>query len=730
MASLNPPRWLAPLVSATVLVGWLEVATDALHRTGWEGVSRVEHGVASVLLLTAIGAIVAALTALSLAGYLAVERRLLLRYGSARWLAPTTGAVLGVAATASTAFWTFTGDRVRGSSLAVWGPWAVMLLAGVAGAGAALSLKALARVLREGTSRVSFGLAAALLGAAVLLSRLDLTFYVSLYARLHTLLEVTAGAFASVALLLVATLASAKSRRFSRMIAWFATVMGTVAASFVLVEPLRRWVEDSLRHAWREPVYVGRMLSRTQIAEGFIRDPRGWRGATMSSVVKLRERYDIATTVRSAAWDSRLDEPQWMKDKLAKLRGAKDPNIIVFYVDTLRADAARDARVMPNAVKFASESIDFRHAYTTGSDTLHALPGITGGSFDLFAEQPNDILRVARAAGFRSVLTVAQSAHEFLSKMLPQFKFEETVEVPDYAAGNENVWGYGADQPTSSRIVDRALDWLRVHEGQRFLLWMFNFDVHNWRELDEPYVRQKGKQYGLYDESDPVWRYKVVAHDVDVQLGRLMDGLRELDMMNDTVIVFVSDHGEGLGREGFWVHSVFLWDSLIHVPLMVKVPGVDPAFVDDVVSLVDVAPTLARTMAPNADTTGYQGEDLLGYLVPGHPRRRLPLVLMSTLKEVPVRLGLIDPGAPWKLVLPLEGAVPELYDIRAMDPDGLDVSRDHNTEMLRLLNELVRAPLFPRLSEAGTSGALDQAALEGRTAIDKEAEADANRAGK
>jgi hypothetical protein len=463
------------------------------------------------------------------------------------------------------------------------------------------------------------------------------------------------------------------------------------------------------------------MLSRAQIVEGFIRDPRGWRGATMSSVVKLRERYDIATTSRSAVWDASLDEPAWLKDKLVKLRGGKEPNVLVFYVDTLRADTARDTKVMPNAISFASQALDFRRAYTTGSDTLHALPGITGGSYDLFAEQPNDLLRVARGAGFKSVLTVSQSAHEFLSKMLPQFKFEETAQIADYAAGNENVWGYGADQPTASRLVDRTLDWLREHQGQRFFLWMFNFDLHNWRELDEPYVRQKGKQYGLFDEADPVWRYRVVAHDVDVQFGRMLDGLRDLGISDDTVVLFVSDHGEGLGREGFWVHSVFLWESLIHVPLLLKVPGVAPAAVDEVVSLVDVAPTLARSMAPNADTAGYQGEDLLGYLVPGRPARRLPLVLMSTLKEVPVRLGIIDPRSPWKLVLPLEGAVPELYDIRTTDPDALDVSREHNTEMLRLLNELVRAPLFPRLSEAGTDSALDQAAVEGQTAIEKEA---------
>jgi arylsulfatase A-like enzyme len=314
---------------------------------------------------------------------------------------------------------------------------------------------------------------------------------------------------------------------------------------------------------------------------------------------------------------------------------------------------------------------------------------------------------------------VSQSAREFLSKLLPQFSFQETTVVPDYSPGNENVWGYGADQPTAGRLVDRSLDWLREHRDQPFFMWVFNFDVHNWRELDDAYARQAGKQFGLFDEADPVWRYRVAAREVDAQLGRFLDGLRDLGVADDTVLLFVSDHGEGLGRDGFWVHSVFLWDSLVHVPLMLRAPGVPPSRVGDVVSLVDVAPTLARYMVVDAETGGYQGEDLLGYVVPNRPARQRPLLFMGTLKEVPVRLGIIDPSAPWKLVLPLEGAVPELYDLRAADPDSLDVSGERRPEMLRLLNELVRAPLFPRLNEAG-NGPLDQAATEGRTAIEKE----------
>jgi hypothetical protein len=495
-------------------------------------------------------------------------------------------------------------------------------------------------------------------------------------------------------------------------------------AVFVFVEPVRTWVGESLRHTWREPIYVGRMLSRVQIVEGFVRDPRGWRGATMSSVVRLREKYDIATTSRSSLWDenSRVREPDWMQKRLAKLRGGEARNIIVYYVDTLRADTARDPHVMPATVRFAKSAVNFEKAYTTGSDTLHALPGITGGSYDLFVRQPNDVLDVARSAGYRSVLCVARSAHEFLAKMLPEFRFDENEQVSDYASGNENVWGYGADQPTASRLVDRGLDWLRQHRGTRFFLWMFNFDLHNWRELDDAYVRAAAKRFGLLDESDAAWRYKAVARSVDTEFDRLLQELGELGLADDTVVLFVSDHGEGLGRDGFWVHSVFLWEDLIHVPLMLRAPGIEPATVHDVVSVVDVAPTLARFMAPDADSGSYHGEDLLGYLVPGRPPRRLPLVLMATLKEVPVRLGLIDPVAPWKLVLPLEGAVPELYDRRSTDPDAADVSAAHRPEMLRLLNDLVRTPLFPRLTEVGTDGSLDQAAVEGRADLEKEAQ--------
>ena len=165
------------------------------------------------------------------------------------------------------------------------------------------------------------------------------------------------------------------------------------------------------------------------------------------------------------------------------------------------------------------------------------------------------------------------------------------------------------------------------------------------------------------------------------------------------MVLFVSDHGEALGRDGFWVHSVFLWEQLIRVPLILHAPGLGSRRIRDRVSLIDVAPTLARYMQPDPSTAGYQGEDLVGYLVQNRPARRLPLLLTAASKDVLVRVGVVDPVRDWKAVLSLEAALPELYSLSAPDPDAANLSDAHPQVTLDLLRGLARSPVFPRSAD-------------------------------
>jgi hypothetical protein len=114
------------------------------------------------------------------------------------------------------------------------------------------------------------------------------------------------------------------------------------------------------------------------------------------------------------------------------------------------------------------------------------------------------------------------------------------------------------------------------------------------------------------------------------------------------------------------------------------------------VSLVDVAPTLARYMIPHPDLSRYAGEDLLTRLLEKPSPRRLPILLVSASKDVLVRVGMIAPERDYKLVLSLEAALPELYDLQAEDPDAANLSDSHPALTQRLLRDLVASPVFPR----------------------------------
>lgn len=596
----------------------------------------------------------------------------------------------------STAAWMFSGGRVQSSRMAKWGPSSVVTAVFVGSFVLAVATTVAARSRSRGDWVVPLLFALLAIGGAGTLVYIDLHVYVALYARLHTLAEVMAGVIAACAL--GAFLFPMLTRGRGRKLAGFVSV-ACLAWLFVFVvwKRPRLWIARDLRHAWLEPIYAGRMLSRAQEAEGYLSNPTGWKGAGFFGIDRLKEQYDLSSTALSPIWEEPVSEPPAFKAKLDAVRKKQKLNVLVFYVDTLRSDVAYDARVMPAVSEFNQQSLQFMKAYASGSDTARSLPALTTGRY-VPKEGDEDIIQTARAHGYKTTLVIPQSAHDFVQKEVKGFHFDQTVEVLDYAAVRTDVWGYGADRPSAAPIVDQLLDWLKQNKEREFFVWAFNFDQHNWREISDKYIADSAQKFSMPLTSGRA-RYEIVARGIDAEFGRLLKGLDDLGLSKDTMVLFVSDHGEGLGRDGFWVHSIFLWESLVKVPLAIRIPGVEPRVVWDQVSLVDLAPTLARFFNPKIDTARYQGEDLLGHAFVGRPPRQRPILMQSGTHDSIRRIGLIEPRSPYKLVLQLESGVPELYDVSIDDPDWNSVADENSTQTLGMLNRLVRSPLFPRKAE-------------------------------
>ena len=101
--------------------------------------------------------------------------------------------------------------------------------------------------------------------------------------------------------------------------------------------------------------------------------------------------------------------------------------------------------------------------------------------------------------------------------------------------------------------------------------------------------------------------YHAATWDADRRVGELLD---VLDQRDDTVVVVFSDHGEQLWEHGSYGHEDGVWEQLVHVPLVVKAPGLEPGRQPAPVMLVDLLPTALRLLGVDARHDGWVGEDL------------------------------------------------------------------------------------------------------------------------
>ncbi len=120
------------------------------------------------------------------------------------------------------------------------------------------------------------------------------------------------------------------------------------------------------------------------------------------------------------------------------------------------------------------------------------------------------------------------------------------------------------------RLTDQAIEWAgTVKQDQPSFLWLHYFDPHNpYTPLDE-YMETPGPA-GLTDEQRA---YRAEVRLVDHEIGRLMKALKTEGVYDDSIIILTSDHGEGFGEHGEIYHGYDLYQELLHVPLLIRMPG-------------------------------------------------------------------------------------------------------------------------------------------------------------
>lgn len=334
--------------------------------------------------------------------------------------------------------------------------------------------------------------------------------------------------------------------------------------------------------------------------------------------------------------------------------------ILIVTLDTTRADylsAYGSSQVWtPNLDRLAAGGVLFEQAMTVAPLTLPAHCSLFTGLLP-----PRHGVR-DNAGGSLT------AGHQTLAEVLQRRGFETAAFVGSVVlhAGRGLAAGFdvyhdgitagrpaaGGLQRPADQVVDEAVAWLEGRHGTSFFLWVHLYDPHAPYDPPEPFRTTYG---------DDLYAGEIAF--ADAQIGRLLDVLDRRRLLDRTAVVVAGDHGESLNEHGESGHGIFIYQSVMRVPLIVRVAGVSPRRVPEVTRLVDVMPTVLELVA--APTTATDGVSLVAAMTGA--ARSLDLEAYSE-SLYPERLGwsplrsLRD--GRFKLI---DAPRPELYDLQT-DP--------------------------------------------------------------
>jgi arylsulfatase A-like enzyme len=119
---------------------------------------------------------------------------------------------------------------------------------------------------------------------------------------------------------------------------------------------------------------------------------------------------------------------------------------------------------------------------------------------------------------------------------------------------------------------------------------------NDWDDIPDRginYVTSVNGQMSIEQQQKAVAAYYASVSFMDAQVGKVLKTLKEEGLEDNTIVIFASDHGFHLGEHDFWM-KVSLHEESARIPLIIKVPGKNPAVCNSLVELIDLYPTVAE----------------------------------------------------------------------------------------------------------------------------------------
>ncbi len=400
------------------------------------------------------------------------------------------------------------------------------------------------------------------------------------------------------------------------------------------------------------------------------------------------------------------------------------PNVIVVLVDALRADRLgaygfTERSTSPNLDAFAAQSVIFERAVSQDGWTVPSVASLFTGVYP----QTHGVLRFIdpkthleeQLDGQPVMMDAMSTDHHTLAEQFADAGYSTAAilksDVINAGRGFEQGFDYFhflAKKPkdrldSGAQMTDAAIDWLDNRRGddRPFFLYLHYMDPHTSYIAPEPYYSKYstgfdspldgnhagvvafnepgspeptaddiGKLLALYDGEIEYW---------DTQFGRLMEAIETTGLVDETIVVVTADHGEA-----FWEHGMFehrgVFQENIHVPMIFRVPGVEPRKIETRVQMMDIGPTVVELAGaePGPNWVALSHAEAI--------RSNSPVREQAVLSEWAGERTMITPDG-FKILLGHDGA--RLFDLEADPGETKNLREQRHGEFIRLKEALV-----------------------------------------
>jgi len=322
-----------------------------------------------------------------------------------------------------------------------------------------------------------------------------------------------------------------------------------------------------------------------------------------------------------------------------------DCNVIIIAFDAMQyyhtslTDSGYHKNTTPNLADFSQQGTVFTDAISPASWTV---PTYVSWFTSLY---PSEHKVVNRYSVYNSTYSVVADFRKLRTNTT--YTMADILKENGYATGaftgdagargdSGNVKGFDVyvDKPLGFNGFDfsepLALNWITTHKNQKFFVFLHGYDAHGQFNLqnftgrflninytgkftgspkEQGQLREEGLAKGYVNVTqDDVTFWKAVydekIYDADAVFGRFINNLTQQGLMNNTIIIVASDHGTEMFEHGRVDHGDTLYQELIHVPLVVRIPGMNSVKISNTqISILDFMPTVLDALGIKVNQT-------------------------------------------------------------------------------------------------------------------------------